>query len=213
MIKNIIKPSTIFHKESIERIKILFQFLVTLLFAFVSGALLCGACSDTLVVSSQIAINAHFNSMFSGAVSFQDVFSTVVAYTLPYIFAIIAIAVLSFSVFNYLVSDVVLLICGVKVGFSITLLLSSVSSSQNIKAVTFLSILMFSIFRILILVLVVCFAYRASLFSRNISLKNNNGRYYLEPLKILSFSVITAAHIGALVFTNGIYCAIAFVLK
>ena len=213
MVRNILNPSNIIHKESIEQIKILFQFLVTLLFAFISGALLCGACSDAFISSSQTVITTHFNSLFFGAIRLHDVFSTIITYSLPYIFVMIAIAVLSFSVFNYLVSDIVLLICGVKVGFSITLLLNNIFFGQSIQGVSVLSFLMFSMFRILILVLVVCFAYRASLFSRNISFRNNNGRYYLEPLKILSFAVITAAHIGALVFTNGVYCAIAFVLK
>ena len=213
MVRNILNQSNIIHKESVERLKILFQFLVTLLFAFISGAILCGACSDTFHSSSQIVITKHFNSLFLGAISLQDVFLTIITYSLPYIFSIITIAVLSFSVFNYLVSDIVLLICGIKVGFSITLLLNNVFLDQSVQGVSVLSFLMFSMFRILILVLVVCFAYRASLFSRNISFRNNNGRYYLEPLKILSFAVITAAHIGALVFINGVYCAIAFVLK
>ena len=213
MVRNILKQSNIIHKESIERIKILFQFLATLLFAFIFGALLCGACSDTFLSSAQTVITTHFNSLFFGAIRLQDVFSTIITYSLPYIFAIITIAVLSFSVLNYLVSDIVLLICGVKVGFSITLLLNNAFSVHSIQGVSVLSFIIFSTFRILILVLVVCFAYRASLFSRNISFKNNNGRYYLEPLKILSFLVITAAYIGTIVFTNGVYCAIAFVLK
>ena len=201
------------HIERIETLKIKFQFLITVVCSFILGVLLFGACSDSFSLQAQKAVDTHFSNLFFGVFGIKDIFLTITVYTLPYILAIIIITVLSFSVFNYIASDIILLTCGIKIGYSITLLFNCVYSDAASENIDLLDFLLFAIARLLLLALITCYAYRASLFSYNVSFKYKNGRHYLAPLSLLSYVSVMAAYIGALIVTNGMYCAIAFVLK
>ena len=201
------------YNERTEKLKIIFQFLTTAIISFVLGSLLLGACSDSFEAFAQNKLNAHLSCLFYGIGDFKDAFMTIVMYTLPYIFSVIVIAFLSFSVLSNLASDIVILSCGIKIGFSITLFLNCLTYGSDLQNVNLLKFLIFAVFRVFILALIIWYAYKAALFSKNISCRNSSGRFYLEPSRILSFMAITMTNIGALIFINGVYCAIAFVLK
>ena len=207
--------NTFFDKKSIsdskstERLKIVFQYLSTVLVAFVIGALISGACSDIFYLNSKNEISAHFNGIFSGINDFKSVFIALARYSQPCIISVLIIFLTSFSPINYLISDIIIFIFGIRCGASVAVLLNLVLTSEF----ALLHFAVFATFKLFILASLISYSYKAALISLSGALIVKNGRRLIKPNKLIWFIAFTAAYAGAFILINGAYCFIIYLLK
>lgn len=200
-------------KESLklERAKIAFQFLLMTVCSLIMGILISGGLSDSFYSDAVTGISAHFENAFLNCHTFYDKVLHVVLYSLSDLICLTIIFCVSFAVFNYVVSDFVLIYNGIKFGFLTSFLskyLFGRVASYNINTVEFFTVVFF---KVTTLILILDYAYRAAVYSIGLKETKFNGRPSVKLRVLFPFCINTLAYMGSIIILNGLYCWLIYI--
>lgn len=190
-VKEILKISA----ENIEKRKILFQFVLMIIAAFIGGVCFTNA----VVPYSSLNIGQKIVLSFSMP-AFNDFnlikfLSVVIKSCLPYFISVCLVLIFSFSYVSYIISDVILAINGFCAGILITLVNIYTIRIHLVSTVIFIICIVTS------LLILFHFTYYCALFSLNIRIRSStlNGRMALPPTRLLLIVIKTLAVCGTFI--------------
>lgn len=198
---------------SVERAKIGFQFVLMTVCSFLMGALLISFLSVEFYSQSVLRVSTHFETVFINCSDVKDYIFSILLYALGDIISIAVVFVVSFAVFNYTVSDIVLIYNGIKVGFAVFFLYSFVSNTSIAYNIGVLRYIIFVFFKAVLLLLILDYSYRSAVYSAKFKSVNKAGRPDIKPKVLFPFMLNTLTYIGAVIILNGLYCWLMYVLK
>ena len=201
------------HAERLEQIKILFQFLLMIFSSVIIGAILTKLCSERYYIIAQNPVSTHFEKLFLEKKGILEVLRSIAIYSSWDMLCVLVVFFTSFSAFNYVATDILLVASGIKTGFSITFLskyLSAPILSYNLSVLKF-SVFVF--FKIILLFLLFSYSYNAAIYSLSMRYTSPNGRLKIVFPKLFTFLGVTLAYIGSIMITNSAYCWILYLLK
>ncbi len=201
------------HYERLEKQKIVFQFTLTLLSALLIGAILTKAYPSEFLSFAEARISSHFEKLFLNVSAFDDILSLILRYSLDDIVAILIVFAVSFFMFNYTATDIVLVFCGIKYGFTAALLSKFISGQELSYILGFPRYLVFVTLKFAILALIFCYSCKAASCSISMRQKNAIGRFTLSTEKLFYLIAITLVYIGSAITVNGVYCWLIYILK
>ncbi len=199
--------------SKIERKKIAFQFILTSVCSALLGLLLVRALSESVYFDNILLVSTHFEKIFIDCKGFYDYFFCILSYALSDIICVLIVFAVSFAVFNYVVSDFVLIYSGVRFGLIISFLYSFVSNAGYTYNIGWVRYLVFIFFKAAVFILLLDYSYRAAVYSVNLKKISAAGRPNLKFKVLLPFLVNTFARIGGVIILNGLYCALIYFLK
>lgn len=199
--------------ERLEQFKILFQFVLMSVCSLVIGAFLSNIFSEQYYTVAQSVVSTHFEKLFLGYSDLLECMRAVIRYSSFDIICILAVFAVSFAVFNYAATDIILVVCGIKTGFSIAFLSEYVSNEALAYNLGVLRFTVYAVFKAALLLLLFTYSYRAAVYSISLNRTTANGRWAVTFKKLLPFLALTLAYIGAVIITNGAYCWIIYMLK
>ncbi len=200
-------------QERLERIKILFQFILMLVCSVIIGWLVVNSLTETFYQNSVLGVSTHFETVFINCKTFYDYIKEILLYALSDILSVFVIFVVSFSAFNYLVCDLLLVYNGLRIGTSVSFLSAFISNSIFAYNIGLLRFVVFVFFKAVVLMLMLDYAYRAALYSQKLKLTAPNGRPNVKVKVLLPFIVYTLTYIGSVIIINGVYCWLIYLLK
>ena len=216
VIKLKIHKGSFFEKKdvlAIERAKIGFQFILMTVCSFTIGALFISFLSEEFFAQSALKLSTHFETVFINCSSIREYLFSVLLYALSDIISIAIIFVVSFAVFNYIASDIVLIYNGIKTGFTVFFLYSFVSNVALTYNIGVLRYWVFAFFKAVILLLILDYSYRSAVYSAKFKIFNNTGRPEITPKVLFSFILKTLTYMGAVIILNALYCWLIYILK
>ncbi len=187
----------------LEKIKILFQFLIMLVASVVLGVCLSRLFSDELRARAFSDIIRHFSAQAANS-SASSLFFKYLSFSLFDIISILSLVIFSFSFINYVVSDIIIVIYGTRLGIGASLALAL----QDIQV--FEKIIFFS-FRSLIIILIIIFCYKMALYSLELRRFSSNGRFAADKRKTISIIAFALAFLGLILIINGLYCICLYI--
>ncbi|MBQ8300489.1 MAG: hypothetical protein IJX57_00755 [Clostridia bacterium] len=179
---------------ALEKQKIIFQFLLITLSAFIAGILFIKILSDESLANILDSITRHFNTDFSadnfGSMLFRQCVPDIICIALLYVF--------SFSFINYIVSDLTLAFLGFR--FGICAYLSVLASLSFVMTVIFIFL------RVIILGIILIYCCNISMQSLHLKKIHSNGRVSIDTKVFISITLSAVSTIGATLIIYGLYC-------
>lgn len=197
----------------LENIKILFQFLLMLICSLTIGGVLIKSLPETFYQSLIVRVSAHFETVFINCDGIYDHIKTILLYALSDILSVAIIFVVSFSAFNYVLSDFLLVYNGIRTGASVCFLYMFISNPVFVYNIGLLRYIVFLFFKAVILILIFDYAYRAAVYSRKLKITTPSGRPNIKIKVFFPFVMYTLTYIGSLIIINGAYCWLIYFLK
>lgn len=195
----------------IEKIKIFIQYLLMTVSACVGGGAMTFFLKDQTFVSSFYRIFCHMDAPFAQCQTVPECIFLVLQYSASDFAVATSLLIFSFSVLNYLISELLLIYEGVKFGFSTVLLVRMVSSASLSKYISFFFVVLYC--GISAFLLLGCFLYALKLSYASLTVKcfyTPNGRLKI-PQKIgLSLLASFFKYCTWILFWNILYCIILF---
>jgi len=185
----------------VEKIKIVFQFLLMLSASFICGICLLNIITQEAVNNAFLVICRHFTSPFEGSVSFFHKLRSYLTFCLSDILSVLLLFIFSFSFFNYFASDIVIIYQGFAFGVNASLLCCVGSAYVSI-----VHIFAYVLCRLLIIISLVVYAYKMSCYSLNIRKFSARGRITLSFKSFVNMFVSMIAVIGFILIVKGLYC-------
>ena len=199
--------------EKLERLKIGFQFLFVLVFSSTVGIILARSVSDNFYANWVFRISTHFETVFINCTSLFDYVLAVCRYSLFDLVSVIIVFAVSFSVLNYILTDIVLLYSGVKFGVSVAFLVEFLKRSSSVYSVGRVRLFIFILFEFAFLALLFAYSYATARSSARLREVSSVGRPNLNATEVLKFSAKALAYVGAVLILNFLYCFLLYVSK
>lgn len=197
----------------IERLKIIFQFAVTIVCSFIMGLLLIRMLPEQFYSNSVLRVSTHFETVFINCEGLYDYVLCILKYSLSDIICIVALFLVSFFTFNYVASDIVLIYNGIKIGSTLSFLwafIANTALSYNLGVLRYVVVV---VFKLALLILIFDYSCRSALYSHKLKVVSATGRPSVKMRALVPFVVNTIAYIGSLIIFNGIYCFLIYALK
>ena len=169
--------------DTIEKKKILFQFILMLATAFIGGICFIKAIGADLPINIQDKVFVNFSSISLCGFELSCFIYNLLLLCMPYIVSAIVILAFSFSYISYVVSDIILVLNGFCAGISTALVVNLMINTNFFMAINFV------VSTAIALIILFQFAYDAALFSLDIRINSPNGRMILSPQKLLRITV------------------------
>ena len=198
--------------QRLERIKILSLFSSVLLISCILGAIMANYISSSSYANYMFLISTHFETAFLDSSGFVDCARIVTRYALPDIISVLAVFAASFSICNYLITNVVLIYNGLKIGLSIAFL-AQFNANNGLYTVGNTKVIIFALIEFITLLLILYYSYRSALSSVALRRTDQSGRPNLKTKDFLQFASKTLACIGGVLILNALYCAFIYILK
>ena len=199
--------------KTLEKMKISFLFSSVLIVSALLGILIANYTSASIYPNSVFLLSNHFETAFLRCTDFFGCVKTIALYSLSDIILLLIIFAVSFSMLNYLLTNIVLFLGGMKFGISVAFLLSFTRMSNLPYSIGNIRIFVFIASELLILALLLYYAYSAAISALGFRGTNVSGRPDVKTRDFLIFFVKTAACVGAIVILNAIYCLLLYILK
>ena len=199
-------------KLAIERNKMLFQFIVMFFSSLLLGIISTKLLSEGFLRNSNVIISLHFELPFSNCDGFASVVREIFYYSAFDLVSALAIFLASFSVLNYFISDLMIILGGFKTGFSIALLAGFIDNSDAAYSVGVSRFLLFCLFRIALVAYMVFYAWRSALYSFDLRRSDELGRAVMNPKTLLNYFLFSLTFTGTLLIINAAYCGIIYIL-
>ncbi len=203
---NIFKTSHNIKSLNVEKIKIVFQFLLMLSASFICGICLLNIISQEAVNNAFLVICGHFTSPFEGNVSFSHKLIGYLTLCLSDILSVLLLFIFSFSFFNYFASDIVIIYQGFGFGVNASLLCCVGAAYVGV-----IRIFAYILCRLLIIVALVIYACKMSCYSLSIRKFSTRGRISLNFKSFFGIFVSMIAIIGFILIVKGLYCLIIYI--
>ncbi len=197
----------------IERLKIVFQFLLMTVFSFVVGCLIASSLSADFYESSVVGVSSHFEKLFINCATVYDHAKCVLIYSFGDVLCIAMIFLVSFSAFNYIATDLVLIYCGIRCGLSICFLSAFIGGADYLYSIGIIRYIVFVFFKTAIMLLLLCYAYTAAVSSSALRRTVPNGRIVISPQAAAKFLLYTLACMGSVLMLSGLSCWFMYLLK
>ena len=197
----------------VERLKIAFQFFIVTAVAFVIGIIVSRSLSSDFGEGFTVDVSSHFENLFINCATIYDHVECLLKYSAVDVICIGAIFLVSFAAFNYIVTELVLLYCGLRCGISVSFLSGFVGASEYAYSVGILRYLVFVFFKTAVMLLVLYYSYTAAVFSGSLRRTMQSGRMVISPKSALKFFVFTLACIGSVLILLGLYSWLVYILK
>ena len=206
-VKNHISP------QKLEKMKIAFLFSSVSIISAIFGGLVANYISTEIYTSSLFLISNHFETAFLECSDFMEYANIIARYSLSDIISLLIIFAVSFSMLNYLVTDIVIFYSGMKFGVSVVFLGGFSRASDLPYTVGKIRLFVFVVIELAILLLMLYYAYHAAMSSVSFRRTDASGRPNIKTRDILLFLLKTAACIGAMLILNTVYCCLLYILK
>ncbi len=197
---------------AIEKVKIALQYGLMTVSALVAGATFTFLLQEAAFLSFFYSVFAHFGESFLGIQSLGEASILLLKYSASDMIGAVLLLVFSFSVLNYLASELVLIFEGFKVGFG-TCMLVRLLSAKSLRAyiATHLCLAYVAVSWIL---LICCLVYAWRLAERSLPLRrwDPTGRSMLQVSHILPLLLCFLKYCGWILLFNLLYCLIIFLL-
>jgi len=186
----------------IEKYKVLFQYVFICLISLLFGIFFANIIGMGSLLNFEEQIRAHFFSTISEDEPFANMIISVINYSLNDIICIISAFLFTFSIFNYLASDIILVYEGLNIGFSCTVLYKCCSIFNMISDLYFVY---YTLFKLVLLIFIIAFLYGLSVYSFKLKSYTSTLRVRLN-LKLLLFLLLfTISGCGFVFLLNSIY--------
>ena len=199
--------------KTLEKMKISFLFSSVLIVSTLLGIFIANYVSASIYPNSVFLLSNHFETAFLRCTDFLGCVKIIALYSLSDIILLLIIFAVSFSILNYLLTDIVLFLAGVKFGISVAFLLTFSRISNLPYSIGSIRIFIFIASELLILALLLYYSYSAAISALSFRGTNVSGRPNIKVRDFMFFSVKTAACVGAILILNAIYCFLLYVLK
>ena len=199
--------------KKVERLKICFQFLFVLVLSCASGVILSKSISDSFYANWMFRVSTHFETIF---IKCSDVFERAIAicvYSLSDILSVFLIFAVSFFVFNYTLTNVVLFYNGIKFGVSVSFLIEFFKRSETIYSIGISRLILFLSFEFVFLVVLFLYSCKMALSSSKLRGVTTLGRPNIKPKEFFLSTVKTLAYIGVILILNSSYCFLLYFSK
>jgi hypothetical protein len=158
--------------------------------------------SEQMKIQALNSILCHFSPQRSGE-AFLGGFFNFLKFSAPDFFAALIALIFSFSFINYVISDMIIVIYGVKLGIGCALIAAT--------GISGIDKLIYFAFRPLLVILIVLFLYRMALMSLSIRRFTQNGRFAPERRSTLTLLLSTLCFCGVIMIINGLYCLCLYI--
>ena len=199
--------------QKLEKIKIFFLFSSALLLSATVGILVARDISTELYAGSLFRISTHFETAFLKCSKFVDCAKIVALYSLSDVVSLLRIFAAAFSILNYLITDMVLLYNGMKLGVTVAFLVNFNDKNDSPYHVGNIRLFVFILFELMILSLFLYYAYLAATSTDTLRRTESNGRPNIKTKDFFQFATKTAACVGAVFIINSLYCLSLYILK
>lgn len=186
-----------------EKKKALFQYCCICLLSVLSGILIAGMLSKGALLDMGEQIKRHFLSPFSQNAPLYNFTYSVLCYSLVDVICISVAFLFTFSVFNYIASNVILIYQGFVIGLSTSVLLRY---SVLFGSISYFYIIWFIILKISILIFFVFYLCILTKYSFDLKSYSANLRARLDPRVLLLLLAFMISASGFVILLNAIYC-------
>lgn len=194
---------------TVEKKKIFFQYICVLLFSLVLGCAIANFVNNGLLLSFIEQIRIHFSAAFPKDKPLYNITITALCYSAPEIICIVCAFCFTFSIFNYLASDVIFFYEGINVGFSAVVLYRCI---RIYEIVSISKLIWFVGFKIAFLIFILFYLYGLAVHSFELKEFTSVHRINIKIRPLLFILLYTVAGLGTTLLLNGIYCIVIFIL-
>ena len=187
-----------------EKKKALFQYLTICIISTLFGATISLFLGDGALLDMGEQIKKHFLSPFPQNAPLYNFVLSVFYYSLDDLICIAGSFLLTFSIFNYIASDIVLLYQGMNAGLSVAVL---IKYSSLFHSISYYYILWFALFRIVALIFYVVYLNTLTNHSFELKSYSANLRAKLDFKILLYLLIFMISGCGFVLLLNAIYCA------
>ncbi len=199
--------------EKLEKMKISFLFSALLLLSTVCGILITNYISEELYPNSLFRVSTHFETAFLKSAGLIDSAKIIAIYSLPDIISFLIIFAASFSIVNYLISDIIIIYSGIRFGVSVAFLINFANKSSFSYSVGNVRLWLFILTNLMMLSTLLYYAYQAAISSVSFRRTDPNGRPNIKTKDFITFALKSAACIGIVFMLNTLYCFFIYMLK
>ena len=191
----------------LESAKILFQYLLMILASSVCGAAMNQMLSDAFINDQLSGVILHFEGMFLGCDGLLSYLRCLLRYSMLDLISLAGLFACSFSIFNYVISDLILVFNGFRLGFC-GVFLTHFLKGQGVYSLTYGTFFMFWIFRLSVVFLLLRFAFRGALWARKMKSYLPGGRKALRGRVLISFVSSLLFTACSILMLNTLYCVL-----
>ena len=199
--------------QKLEKMKISFLFSFVLLISALLGMLVVNYISTEIYANSLFRLSNHFETVFLRCSDFVGYAKIIAQYSLYDIIALLIIFASSFSMLNYLLTDIVLFYSGIKFGISVAFLINFSKLSDLSYSIGNTRLALFVFAELAIIAIVLYYSCYSAMSSLNFRRTDTSGRPNIKTSDLISFAVKTAACVGATLILNTLYCFLLYILK
>lgn len=208
------KKLTVSQCIRLERFKIGFQYTLTLVASLILGYLLPRFLGSELESWQIDALTRHFALPFASLSTLPQMLGVILSFAAPSLFCLVIIFLFSFSSLNCLMNNGVLIYSGMRTGYTFSVLVSllgdGVSATYQPGAFRFA---VFIAFKILLLLLMLRYAFRSSDYSYHLRRYSASGRPFLHAKTILTLTGYTILIAVAVFAVHMLYVWILYLLS
>ena len=199
--------------QQLERIKVIFQYCLMTTCAVFIGIYLATLLSDAFLLQHGSAALKHFSTAFADCDGIWDFTYNLLRYTLWDILCVCVLFFGSFAIFNYVVSDLILLANGFRAAFALTMLIRILASGFPKPPVRILHVFMFFLTHVSMPFLLLFYACLAASYARRFRTFNGVGRASIHADVLFPFILRTLSMIGSMILIHGIYCVVLLITR
>lgn len=199
------------HKYDIkaETKKIIFQYTIVAMASLLIGGCFSYLISNGILLTFGEEIKNHFLLEIKPDRQLDSILIYTAYYSLFDLLCVFLGFCFTFSIFNYLASDIILLCKGFSVGFSTAVFYRCVS---QYSVTDYRSLIIFAILKIFTLIFITVFLCGLSIHSVQLKIFLPNYRFKLEIKSLLFIILYTICGVGTAFILNAIYCFLIFIL-
>ena len=199
--------------ERLERLKISFLFSSVMLISVLLGMLVASHISDALYSNSIFRLSTHFETVFLKSANLTEHAKIIARYAAADVISLLVIFAASFSMLNYLITDIILFYNGVKLGVTAAFLINFTKNQDFAYTVGNEQAFVFIVIELLLAALLLYYSHQAATASIRFRKTSSNGRPIIKSGDFFSFLLKTAACVGAVFILNSLYCILLCILK
>ena len=190
-----------------EKIKILFQFSLMLCISFVGGIMFSNLFSEHLYNNALHKITAHFNYSYSILSNDLNIVFSYLKFCIWDILCVFIIFAFSFSFVNYVISDLILVANGFKLGISL-----SVIWKLTFVRIGFINCLLYVAYNLVLLPLLLIYTYKMAVNSISLKKVSNVGRIIVNRSVFIKMMISSLSFLGLVFIIDGIYFLLIYIL-
>ena len=188
--------------------KIIFQYATVSIAALLIGIYLACIISNGMILSFGEEIKKHFLTDIKKDRLFDSIMIYTVYYSLSDVLCIILGFCFTFSVFNYLACDIILIFKNFCVGLSSAVFYRCVSQYGMIG---YIPLIIFIAFKLVSLTLIAVFLCGLSAHSVDLKIFLPNHRFRLDIKAFILIAAYTVCGIGTVFLLNAVYCIMIYI--